>query len=98
MIRCHACLKELDIRPPIGRQEVCIFCGSDLHCCLNCGFYKIGAYNDCREPQAERVIEKSQNNFCDYFNFGSAPLANRKESSEIIENAKMKLELLFKKD
>jgi len=44
------------------------------------------------------VIEKSQNNFCDYFNFGSAPLANRKESSEIIENAKMKLELLFKKD
>jgi len=44
------------------------------------------------------VIDKSQSNFCDYFNFGSVPQANRKEVSEKNENAKMKLESLFKKD
>jgi len=92
------CLKELDIRPPIGRQEVCIFCGSDLHCCLNCGFHKIGAYNDCLEPQADRVIVKNRSNFCDYFKFGSVPQASQKEASEKIETAKMKLESIFKKD
>ena len=92
MIKCHACLKELDIRPPIGRQEVCIFCGSDLHCCLNCGFYKIGAYNDCREPQAERVIEKSQNNFCDYFKLGDAEHRGFKAKQD---DARNKLKSLF---
>ncbi|SEM52665.1 hypothetical protein SAMN04489760_1204 [Syntrophus gentianae] len=97
MMRCHACSKELDIIPPIGRREVCVFCGSDLHCCLNCNFYKMDAYNDCREPQAARVVEKRQSNFCDYFTFKSSPQDNQKKADEKIEDAKMKLEALFKK-
>lgn len=97
-IRCRVCLKELDIRPPVGRQEMCTFCGADLHCCLNCRFYKIDAYNYCQEPQAERVIEKSRNNFCGYFSFVSVQSANQKDASEKIENARMKLESLFKKE
>ncbi len=98
VIKCHACLKELNINPPVGRQEICEFCGSDLHCCLNCKFYKIGAYNDCREPQAERVIEKNRSNFCDYFAFGSGPQTNKEDALETAENARMKLESIFKKD
>ena len=98
MMRCHACAKELDIRPPVGRREVCDFCGSDLHCCLNCAFYKRDSYNDCREPQAARVVEKSRSNFCDYFTFKSAPQDGQKQAEEKIGDAKMKLESLFKKD
>lgn len=93
-IICHACLKELDIRPPIGRREVCAFCGADLHCCRNCRFYKPDSYNDCREPQAARVVEKSRSNFCDYFSFKSAP---QSKSGNKIEDAKSKLEALFNK-
>lgn len=96
MIRCHACSKELDITLPIGIREVCVFCGSHLHCCLNCSFYKIDSYNDCREPQAERVIEKSRNNYCEYFHIGSAQRGNHKEDGK--SDTKMKLESLFKKD
>lgn len=55
------------------------------------------AYNDCREPQAARVVEKRQSNFCDYFTFKSSPQDNPKKVDEKIEDAKMKLEALFKK-
>lgn len=72
MKKCHACAKGLDIRPPVGRRETCPCCGSDLHCCLNCSFQEAGAYNQCREPQAERVIDKDRSNFCDFFIFRDA--------------------------
>lgn len=98
IIKCHACLKELNISSPAGRQEICEFCGSDLHCCLNCKFYKTGAYNDCREPQAERVIDENRGNFCDYFTFGPALQTNQKDISQKTENAREKLESIFKKD
>jgi len=71
---CYKCRKELGGEKLVGRRDTCPFCGSDLHVCLNCRFYDPGAYNNCREPQAERVVEKDRSNFCDYFEFGdSAP-------------------------
>jgi len=56
---CHKCKKEIAEDFFVGRQSQCPSCGTDLHCCLNCSFYELGAYNDCREPQAERVLDKS---------------------------------------
>jgi len=97
MTRCHACLKELEIILPVGRRNVCDFCGAELHCCLNCVFYQLGAYNDCREPQAERVIEKGRSNFCDYFVFGDSVKDNKGRASGNIIDTKSKLESLFKK-
>jgi len=93
--RCHACQKFLDVKIPVGRQELCPFCGSDLHCCRNCAFYAKGAYNECREPQAERVLEKGRSNFCDFFAFreGSPDLKETADKA----SARMKLESLFKK-
>ena len=77
----------------VGRGESCPSCGADMHCCRNCEFYDPAAYNECREPQAERVLEKDRSNFCDYFQLAE------KDSS--IENkttgTKKKLEALFKK-
>jgi hypothetical protein len=94
MKRCHSCLKDLEIKTPVGRREICPFCGSDLHCCLNCVHYNIGAYNDCREPQAERVIEKNRSNFCDFFVFRDGAIdGNRKNPGESV---KAKMESLFK--
>ena len=61
---CQACGKEAEVGEKVGRRDQCPFCRADLHCCLNCTFFSEGAYNACREPQAERVIEKGQSNFC----------------------------------
>lgn len=46
-----------------------------------CTFYDQNSYNDCREPSADRVVEKEKSNFCDYFQLGA---------SNKIDNAKDK--------
>lgn len=95
MKRCRACTKEIRIDRAVGRQETCPHCGADLHACLNCSFYSPGAYNECREPQAERVLDKHRSNFCDYFAFADeAARAGQKGKKE---DARSRLEDLFKK-
>lgn len=69
MKRCHSCRRELVISLPPGRTETCPACGADLRCCLNCTFYDEAAYNNCREGQAERVLQKDRANFCEFFRF-----------------------------
>jgi hypothetical protein len=64
---CHRCGAALALDRRIGRREVCAGCGVDVHVCKNCGFYSAGAYNDCREPNADRVVDKESSNFCEYF-------------------------------
>jgi hypothetical protein len=92
---CHSCRKELLIERTVGRQETCPSCGADLHVCLNCTFYSPGAYNECREPQAERVVEKKRSNFCDYFVFIDE--AARKGLSAKKDDPRSRLDTLFKK-
>ncbi|MCO6431740.1 MAG: hypothetical protein J5J00_12855 [Deltaproteobacteria bacterium] len=80
-------------RGKAGRSESCPKCGRDLHVCLNCKFYEPSAHNQCREPQAERVLEKDRSNFCDFFTFTE----NRKagDGRKVDEQLK-KLDDLFK--
>jgi predicted RNA-binding Zn-ribbon protein involved in translation (DUF1610 family) len=92
---CHSCRKTLDVGRKVGRREDCPFCGSDLHVCLNCRFYDPGSYNDCREPQAERVVDKARSNFCDYFEFRDSASAEGEHKTE--KNPAAQLEDLFKK-
>jgi hypothetical protein len=92
---CHSCRKELLIERTVGRQETCPSCGADLHVCLNCTFYSPGAYNECREPQAERVVEKKRSNFCDYFVFIDD--AARKGQAAKKDDHRSRLDALFKK-
>ena len=70
---CAACGNSIELAPgtTVGRTETCDKCGEDLHSCRNCEFYDQDAYNECREPQAERVVDKERSNFCDYFSLGS---------------------------
>lgn len=75
MACCHSCHNPVDDGGRIGRADTCPHCGADLHCCLNCCFYDAGAYNQCREPQAERVVDKESANFCDCFAPENRPAA-----------------------
>ncbi|MHB8138407.1 MAG: hypothetical protein ACYDGO_08490 [Smithellaceae bacterium] len=90
---CSGCKKEIPADWFIGRQTQCPFCGADLHSCLNCVFYERGAYNDCRESQAERVLDKIRLNFCDYFRFRQGSRA----SGALPADPEAELEALFKK-
>lgn len=73
MANCFHCKKELDANNRPSRGESCPKCGSDVKVCLNCRFYDTGAYNQCREPSAERVVEKDRSNFCEFFELSGAP-------------------------
>ena len=91
---CFSCKRELEIQERPGRSDTCPFCGSDLKVCKNCRFQDENAYNNCREPRAERVIEKERANFCDYFEFMDSQ--GNKVINEAAE-AKTRLEELFGK-
>jgi len=90
---CHQCHTEIARDFFVGRLTQCPSCASDLHCCMNCSFYEAGSYNDCREPQAEWVLDKSRSNFCDFFKFREAG----DPSGSAYSNLQEKLEALFKK-
>ncbi|MBL6989982.1 MAG: hypothetical protein ISR65_09400 [Bacteriovoracaceae bacterium] len=66
---CYACGKDLvfEIGYKVSRQEECEFCKIGLHCCKMCEFYDTSVYNECREPLAERILDKERVQFCDYF-------------------------------
>jgi len=97
-MQCYFCHKELEIGERVGRQDTCPHCSRDLHICKNCQFYDENAYNECHEPQADRVVEKERSNFCDYFVFitggGDSRTAQKENSAD---ETKRKLEALFKK-
>lgn len=50
-----------------GREDQCPQCRRDTHVCRNCRFYRPGISNDCQEPIADHVADKTRANFCDYF-------------------------------
>lgn len=89
---CNKCKKEIAHDFFVGRQSQCPSCGVDLHCCLNCCFYDLGEYNDCLEVQAEKVLDKSRSNFCDFFKFKQTS----KTTGAADLKTKDKLEELFK--
>lgn len=90
---CAFCQKEVEVGDRVGRGEACPSCGRDLHCCYQCHFYDPSAYNECREPQADRVVEKDRANFCDYFQFNPKIRVGATKADDL----KGKWEKMFKK-
>jgi hypothetical protein len=70
---CAACGTELGRPERIGRRDTCPSCGNDLRTCRQCRFFDPHVANECREPQAERVLDKTRGNFCDFFSPADAP-------------------------
>ena len=94
-MNCIFCGEEIQIKGKVDRQDKCPRCNRDLRCCKQCKFYDLGAYNDCKEVSAERIIEKERTNFCDYFALrGSKVEGGRVNRTKA---AKTALEALFKK-
>jgi hypothetical protein len=91
---CHACKKEVSHEQKIGRRDVCLSCGMDLHCCFNCVFYDRAASKQCRETVTELVREKEKANFCEYFAFAENRVA---VSGAGGDQARKALDDLFKK-
>jgi hypothetical protein len=78
---CYKCKSKLDyiVGKDLGRSENCTGCFASLRCCKMCNFYDTSSYNECREPTADRIVEKEKANFCDHFKL-SGP--NSKDNSE----------------
>jgi hypothetical protein len=90
---CHHCGRGIGAVERIGRRDTCLQCGADLHCCLNCSFYEPTCHNQCREPQAERQVDRAVGNFCEYFQFRSG----RRPVTEPQPGARARLDALFAK-
>jgi hypothetical protein len=91
-MRCFGCgtAVELASGERIGFRDTCPRCGRDLHVCRNCAHHDPAAYNECREPSAERVGDRERGNRCDYFAPGEAALPAGPQA------ARSRLDALFK--
>lgn len=63
--RCGAALSDEPL--PLARAAQCRACRAELHVCRLCEFHAEGIANECREPIAERIVDKTRANFCGYF-------------------------------
>ena len=94
-MNCFFCGRGIEVKERVGFRESCPGCDRPVHVCRNCDFYDPAYNNQCRETQAERVVDKDRANFCEYF----APSKRRGASSgpSAKNAAAAKLEELFKK-
>lgn len=93
MPSCQACGRAFEVRERVGFREVCDGCGADLHICLNCAFHDTGAHNQCRESQADPVVEKDRANRCEWFRVSARPGGAKRPQ----EDSRAKLDALFSK-
>lgn len=92
---CHRCGAEVGHVGRVGRRDACLQCGSDLRCCRNCHLYDPALHNQCRESQAERQVDKERGNFCEFFEFHTAPAGVA--ADEPARGARARLDELFAK-
>jgi len=93
---CHACGAASVPDDPIPRDATCAKCGADLRCCRNCRHYDPRYHNECRETEAELVVDKRRRNFCEYCYYSSDPFVAA-PGKDRAADARSKLEALFKK-
>lgn len=92
-IKCRACGKSFESSSSM--REECPHCGADIHACVYCRFYSESAYNKCKEPQAERIVDKARNNYCDYFELSNSNYSDTSVGMDKKDYLK-KLDNLFK--
>lgn len=89
--RCGASLAYLSL--PLSRQDECRECQNYLHVCRMCVHYDPGVPKQCREDDAEEVVEKERLNFCDWFIASEAAFDSGRKAEE--EQARAALDALF---
>jgi hypothetical protein len=88
---CYGCGAALAFDGPIGRRTTCPECDADLHRCINCRHHDESAGNECREPHADRIVDKFGSNPCDLYQLGDGAPRRRASSRQ----AKDALRALF---
>lgn len=63
---CWHCGRPLS-KADYGRETLCLGCEKPTRVCRNCNDYAPGRPNDCLEPMAERVMDKTAANHCEFF-------------------------------
>ena len=95
-MQCHSCQSVFPLAAgeSVGFRDDCDRCRADLHVCLNCAHHDPSAYNECRESNAERVLEPDRANRCEYFR----PASGAALGEENREEALSELERRFRKE
>lgn len=93
---CHACGARGVPDDPVPRESTCSQCGADLRCCRNCRHWDARYNNECRETQAEPVLDKKRRNFCEFFQYSEAPFVGA-PATDRAADARAKLAALFRK-
>jgi hypothetical protein len=78
---CYGCGATVRFDGPVGRRTTCPECDADLHACINCRHYDESAPRECREPHAEKYLDKEASNACDLFQLGDGASRRRRGSS-----------------
>lgn len=92
-LQCFACHKGLSFVDRVGFRESCA-CGADVHVCKNCQHFDEKAYNECREPIADRLRDKERANYCEHFVArGSLAASNKPQTSR--DQLRAQAEALF---
>jgi hypothetical protein len=76
-----------------GRADICAKCARDTKVCKGCELYDPAVNKQCRETEAELVVDKERSNFCDYFR----PRAGTGSQTKTRDAMKNAAEALFKK-
>jgi hypothetical protein len=81
--QCHKCgAAWVSTQREPGVKETCEACHAYLHACLNCRHHRRGLPNQCYIPNTEAVADRAGCNFCDDFEFRSAPEAESGEAAQ----------------
>lgn len=91
---CFQCQNKLTFTGLIGRRDECPKCRADVHVCKNCSNWDPKAYNECKEPTAERIQDKDRANYCDQFAARTGGQSSQDDKRAALRAA---AEALFKK-
>ena len=96
-VTCFSCKKITSFPDRVGFRAECEHCHADSRVCKNCKFYDVKAYNECREPAAEVVLEKERSNRCDFFQPNGDTTKGGAAASDPAADLLKAAEALFKK-
>ena len=85
--RCGASLAALSL--PLSRQDLCPGCSHYLHVCRMCRHFDPRVPKQCREDDAEEVMDKDKPNFCDWFE----PAPGRHDAGKAADAARAEVRL-----
>jgi hypothetical protein len=97
MPHCRHCGTAITLGEPIGREATCESCGRDLRSCRQCRHYDPKHSNQCRETEAELVLDKDRRNFCEFYALNPAPWTTPAAGADRERQARARLESLFDK-